>query len=232
VGAAPSSGGDQSLTELSGWTIDTNAPLPFSPFGLGGTYRGEPRWSYPSPWPGLHASHEAAVPDRLGMVVGHTRLLGGWINGNAGPMFCVNGNMGNMYLFTADGLLVSTLFHDIRLKPNWTAPVAVRNMDVTNVSLHDENFWPSITQTTDGKVVLVEGARTSLVRVDGLETLTRLPETKVSVTTDDLDRAHDWFVKSEQRRQQLRGTTILKVPQRKSAIRVDGRLDDWPISTD
>jgi hypothetical protein len=166
------------------------------------------------------------------MVVGHTRLLGGWINGNAGPMFCVNGNMGNMYLFTADGLLVSTLFHDIRLKPNWTAPVAVRNMDVTNVSLHDENFWPSITQTTDGKVVLVEGARTSLVRVDGLETLTRLPETKVSVTTDDLDRAHDWFVKSEQRRQQLRGTTILKVPQRKSAIRVDGRLDDWPISTD
>ena len=31
-------------------------------------------------------------------------------------MFCINGNMGNMYLITADGLFVATLFHDIRLK--------------------------------------------------------------------------------------------------------------------
>ena len=39
--------------------------------------------------------------------------------GDGGPMFCVNGNMGNMYLLTADGLFVATLFHDIRLRPNW-----------------------------------------------------------------------------------------------------------------
>ena len=165
-GHQPSSGGNQSLTEPGGWTITTNAPDPFSPYGLGGKFQGEPRWSYPSPWPGLHASHEAAVPDRPGMVVGHTRLLGGWVHGAAGPMFCINGNMGNMSLFTADGLFVSTLFHDIRLRPNWAAPVATRNMDVTDVSLHDENFWPSITQTTDGRVFVVDGGRTSLVRVE------------------------------------------------------------------
>jgi hypothetical protein len=138
------------------------------PIWLGGSFQGEPRWSYPSPWPGLHASHEAAVPDRPGMVVGHTRLLGDRIrtlqecrlslrestpfrgakgDNPIGPMFCSNGNMGNMYLITADGLFVATLFHDIRLKPNWAAPVATRNMDVTDVSLHDENFWPSITPT-------------------------------------------------------------------------------------
>ena len=101
-------------TEPGGWTINTIAPLPYSPYGLGGKFKGEPRWSYPSPWPGLHPSHEAAVPDQPGMVIGHTRLLGGWVQGKAGPMFCVNGNMGNMYLFTADGLFVSTLFHDSR----------------------------------------------------------------------------------------------------------------------
>ena len=74
-GHPPSSGGNQSLTDPGGWTIHANAPAPFSPYGLGGTFQGEARWSYPSPWPGLHASHEAAVPDRPGMVVGHTRLL-------------------------------------------------------------------------------------------------------------------------------------------------------------
>ncbi|MGB2823613.1 MAG: hypothetical protein WBF17_21715 [Phycisphaerae bacterium] len=231
-GPQPSSGGNQSLTEPGGWTVNTNAGEPFSPYGLGGKQNGEPRWSYPSAWPGLHASHEAAVPDRPGMVVGHTRLLGGWVQGKAGPMFCINGNMGNMYLITADGLFVSALFHDIRLRPNWAAPVAIRNMDVTNVSLHDENFWPSITQTADGRVFLVDGARTSLVRVDGLETLARLGDQTIVVTTGDLERAREWFARSEARRQQRRGSGILRVPLRKAAPQVDGRLDDWPATTD
>jgi len=231
-GRQPSSGGNQSLTEPGGWTVNTNASEPFSPYGLGGKLRGQPRWSYPSVWPGLHASHEAAVPDRPGMVVGHTRLLGGWIHGKVGPMFCVNGNMGNMYLLTADGLFVSTLFHDIRLRPNWAAPVAIRNMDVTDVSLHDENFWPSITQTAEGRVFLVDGARTSLVRVDGLETLTRLGDRAVTVTTGDLERARQWFARTEARRQQQRGSGILRVTQRWDAPQVDGMLNDWPATTD
>jgi hypothetical protein len=231
-GPAPSSGGDQSLTESGGWTITTNAPEPYSPYGLGGKFKGEPRWSYPSPWPGLHASHEAAVPDRPGMVVGHTRLLGGWVNGKAGPMFCVNGNMGNMYLVTADGLFVSSLFHDIRTRPNWAAPVATRNMDVTDVSLHDENFWPSITQVADGRIFVIDGARTSLVRIDGLETLTRLPESTINITVDDLKKAADWLVNAETRRQQQRGSGILKVVLRKTEPQVDGKLDDWPATTD
>lgn len=231
-GRTPSSGGNQSLTESGGWTITTNATEPFSPYGLGGKFRGEPRWSYPSPWPGLHASHEAAVPDQPGMVVGHTRLLGGWVNGQAGPMFCVNGNMGNMYLITADGMFVSTLFHDIRLKPNWAAPVATRNMDVTDVSLHDENFWPSITQTADGRVFLVDGARTSLVRVDGLDSVRRLPESSLTVTPDDLQKAREWFARAESRRQQERGTGVLAVSRRKTAPQVDGKLDDWPTTTE
>ena len=57
-------------------------------------------------------------------------------------------------------------------------PAATRGMDVTDVSLHDENFWPSITQTPDGQVYLVDGGRTSLVRVDGLDTIRRLPESR------------------------------------------------------
>jgi len=230
-GTPPSSGGDQTLY-ADGWTMHSNAPHPFSNFGLGGTYKGEPRWSYPSPWPGLHASHEAAIPDRPGQVVGHTRLLGDWISGPAGPMFGLNGNMGNMYLLTADGLFVATLFHDIRLRPNWAAPVASRNMEVTDVSLHDENFWPSMTQTRDGKVFLIDGGRTSLVRVDGLDTLRRLPEQKIVVTTGDLDKAREWSARAELARQKARGTGILAVTLRADAPTVDGNLADWPATAD
>ena len=137
-----------------------------------------------------------------------------------------------MYLFTADGLFVSTLFHDIRLRPNWASPVATRNMDVTDVSLHDENFWPSITQTADGRVFLVDGGRTSLVRVDELETLKRLPKQTITVTADDLQRARDWFAQAEARRQQLRGSGVLSVPLRETGPQVDGQLDDWSATTD
>ena len=105
-------------------------------------------------------------------------------------------------------------------------------MEVTDVSLHDENFWPSITQTVDGRVFLVDGGRTSLVRVEGLETLARLPETTLTVTSDDLQRARDWFAKAEARRQRQRGSGILSVPLLKTGPQVDGQLNDWPATTD
>ena len=231
-GLPPSSGGGQTLQDPTGWTIATNAPAPFSPYGIGGIYQGEPRWSYPSAWPGLHASHEAPVPDRPGMVIGHTRLLGGLIQGRAGPMFCVNGNMGNMYLFTADGLFVATLFNDSRTKTKWATPVAVRDMDVTELTLKDENFWPSITQAPDGKVFLVDGGFTSLIRVDGLESIQPLPEQTLTVTAADLDKARAWFARAEAARQKTRGSGTLRVPVVKPAPTVDGKLADWPATTD
>jgi hypothetical protein len=231
-GPPPSSGGNQTLYAEGFWTIHANAPPPFSPFSLGGSFQGEPRWSYPSPWPGLHASHEAAVPDQPGQVIGHTRLLGDCIQSKVGPVFGINGNMGNMYLFTADGLFVSTLFHDIRLRPNWAAPVAVRNMDVTDVSLHDENFWPSMTQTPDGKVFVIDGSRTSLVRVDGLDTLQRLPDQTLTVTAQDIDKSRAWFDRAEIKRQQQRGAGILTVALRSSGPTIDGSTDDWPADTE
>ena len=83
--------------------------------------------------------------------------------------------MGNMYLFTADGLFVATLFQDVRQGKSWAMPAAERGMLLNDLTLHDENFWPSITQTADGQVYLVDGADTSLVRVDGLDSIRRLP---------------------------------------------------------
>ncbi len=189
-GRQPSSGGNQSLTEAGRLDDQHECVGAVLAVRIG---RQLPR---PSRVGAIPASGPACTP----VTKRPCRIVPAWssatpgcwavgFKARLGPMFCINGNMGNMYLFTADGLFVSTLFHDIRLRPNWAAPVADRNMDVTDVSLHDENFWPSITQTADGQVFLVDGGRTSLVRVDGLETLTRLPEQTITVTADDLQRA-------------------------------------------
>lgn len=224
-----SSGGDQALVHENGWTVLTVAAKPFAPESMGGVFRGKPKWSYPSLWPGLHASHEAPTPDRPGELIGTTRLLGGFVtprNSDAGPLWCVNGNMGNMYLLSADGLFVATLFRDIRQGKTWSMPTARRGMLLNDISLHDENFWPSIVQTADGGIYLVDGARTSLVRVDGLETIRRLPASEFKVGAKDLAAAQAWQIRNEAERQSRSGIPTLKVAIRNEALPV-GSPEAW-----
>jgi NHL repeat len=227
---ATSSGGEQALLADNGWAVLTVAPKPFAPQSVGGAFRGEAKWSYPSLWPGLHASHESPPPEAPGEIIGTTRLLGGFVTpkaGDAGPLWAVNGNMGDMYLFTADGLFVATLFKDVRQGKSWAMPGAERGMILNDLTLHDENFWPSMTQTEDGRVYLVDGANTSLVRVDGLESIRRLPECLLSVSADNLRKAQDYLLRREELRQKNQGKGVLTVALREKAPVVDGKLDDW-----
>ena len=102
----PSSDGGGQVLYSPQATVMTTAPLPFSRDGVGGIDSSNHRWSYPSLWPGLHPAHSAPIPDHPGELVGTTRLLGGFINPpgtDTGPLWGINGNFGNMYLFTADG---------------------------------------------------------------------------------------------------------------------------------
>lgn len=222
-----SSGGDQALVHPDGWSVITLGVGAYSPYSLCGVFQGEPRWSYPSPWPGLHASHEAAVPDHPGEVIGSTRLLGGFIKSAVGPLWCVNGNMGPMYLFTADGLFVQTLFKDIRTGRHWAMPRSERGMKLNELSPHDENFFPSIGQTPDGRVYLIDGGRSSLVKLEGLDSLKRLPDREVTVTEADLAKAREWTLASEAQRQSALGHKTLELPITANAPTIDGKLDDW-----
>jgi len=225
-----SSGGDQALWHETGWTILTTPSAPFSPYGVAGVFKGKTRWSYPSLWPGLHASHDSPPPSFPGILIGTTRLLGDFVtphSGDAGPLWCINGNQGNMYLFTADGLFVTELFKDVRRGPTWSMPIAQRGMLLNDLTLHDENFWPSISQTKDGLVYLIDGGRSSIVRVEGLETIRRLPDTTIVVSAEDLANARLCFFQSESERQKSQGSGVMKVQLRKTAPILDGSLDDW-----
>jgi hypothetical protein len=222
-------GGGQSLPGKGGWTMVYPAPRPFEPYGLGGVKDGVPMWSYPSLWPGLHASHGAPRPRLPGEMIGTTRLLGPPFEPGkgTGQMFALNGNMGNFYLMTMDGLFVATLFHDIRLKPVWSFPRAQKELLLNETSLHDESFWPFITQTSDGKIYAsVNG---SIVRVDGLEKVRRLSSSTLNVTAAMLEDAGRYFVQREAQRQahEAQSAAPLVVALRAQAPVLDGKLDDW-----
>ena len=227
-----SSGGGQVLHAENGWTVLTVAPKPFAKESMGGALNGKAVWSYPSVWPGLHASHIAAMPEFPGELIGTTRLIGPMIKphgSDAGQIWAINGNKGNMYMMTTDGLFVATLFRDCRIpEAAWdTKPKAERGMLLNDVTNGTESFWPSLTQTKDGDVYLITNWP-SIIKVEGLESIRRIDLKTVTVTTETLVAAQDYFVRSETKRQQQDQTQdTLVVPIRKTAPTVDGKLDDW-----
>jgi len=226
-----SSGGGQVVLGKSGWTIFTTAPKPFAPQSMGGAFNGRAVWSYPSAWPGLHASHAAPLPEVPGELIGTTRLLGYPVtprSPDAGEIWAVNGNKGNIYLFTTDGLFVATLFKDCRTA-SWSMPAAARGMLVNDATISEEDFWPSITQVQDGTVYLVIGVHTTctLVKVEGLESIRRLPDASLSVTAEQLAAAQKYFLERDAERLARQGRDTMKVAIRAAPPKIDGNLDDW-----
>ncbi|HET6246632.1 MAG TPA: PA14 domain-containing protein [Tepidisphaeraceae bacterium] len=225
-----SSGGGQALIDRDGRFVLTVAPKPFAPQSMGGGSNGRATWSYPSLWPGLHASHNAPLPDRPGELIGTTRLLGTTVTpagSDAGEIWAINGNKGNIYLFTTDGLFVATLFKDGRTAA-WSFPTNARDMPVNDASLTEENFWPSITQTADGKIYL-PAYNGSIVRLDGLEKIHRLPDMALEISPAQLAAAGAYFAQEELQRQtaQKKGPATLTISIRKNPPPVDGKLDAW-----
>lgn len=225
-----SSGGNQVLTSPDGWSVITLGIAPFDARSLSGAKDRVPMWSYPSPWPGLHASHRAPRPDRAGQLIGTTRLMGGFFEpegSQVGPLWAINSNHGRVSVFTQDGLLVATLFEDMREGKAWRMPSAARNMSLEGMTLGEENFWPTITSTSDGKAYIVDGARSAIIRLDGLETARRIPNSEVTVSKEDLEKCRVWALEVEAARQQASGGGVLKVAMANNAPIVDGLLTDW-----
>lgn len=231
VGILPptSSGGAQVLSSANGSNIITLGIKPYSALSLSGTKDGVVKWTYPDLWPGLHASHVAPIADRAGMLIGTTRLLGGLIdfkNRQIPSVWAINGNHGNVYVFTDDGLFVATLFKDKGVGRGWKMKEPQRNMRVDTLTLDEENFYPTITKTADEKVYMIDGTRSAIVRLDGLETIRRLPDSFIEVSISDIQKIKAAAL-ADARNQNEQQTKVLYVPIFKSKPVVDGSLDDW-----
>lgn len=229
-----SSGGSTYMLMPDNRVIAYPPTKPYSNYGLGGGMAGnDADWSYPNMWPGLHPSHNSATPQFPGMVIGPTRLIGEPVtprNSDIGPLWFLNANMGNIYVFTSDGLFVTELFHDSRTTTHWRMPIAKRGMRVDHLTLGDETFWPTVTQVVDDGDVYIctgPGSASTLVQVHNLDKAKRLPTQSLAVDQDMLKECLNWQVQSEAARLASQVPSRITVPISSKSITVDGKLDEW-----
>jgi hypothetical protein len=191
------SGGGQVIAALNGWTVFTFPPKPLPGCYLAGCKDRRLNWTYPDEFLGLHSSHHSKPPRHPGEVIGTTRLLGhSFLAPRSGDqqaepieIWAINGNYGNIFLFTTDGLFVATLFQDSRSAEPWPNEER-RGFEPEDLSLDEECFFSSIQQMADGRVYLVAGKSFSgIFEITGLDTIRRLPEQSLTITAEDVAAA-------------------------------------------
>lgn len=198
---------------------------------VGYSPEGEEQWIYHSEWPSLHAGHASPQsPQFSGQVIATTRMIGDSFTppeGDAGPLWAINGNRGLIYLFTADGFLVDTLFNYRNQGRLWNFPEHDRGMDVTDANLGDETFNPTLVQFDDGGVYLNAGkTSSSITKVNGLESIQRFDAAPVSITIDDLNKIKQYNLDLAAWERSKEGSSELRIPKA-SPITIDGEVEEW-----
>ena len=230
---SPSTGGNQLLIDEDGNAFSTVGVCPLPNYSITGGRGGRPTWSYPNLWPGLHAGHTAPIPDTPGRVTAATRLMGGFIRpegSQVGPLVGVNGNHGDFYLFTSDGLFAATVFEDARKGRRWDMPDVRRGMDMTGISPCDEHFWPTLNQTPRGIYVVAGKDSSSVIRLEGLETLRPIAPQRLVVTDKTLADIRLRREANEAARRRREGTGALRLPVGEAPL-LDGDLSDWDAAS-
>ena len=192
--------------------------------GLTSAWRNDKRiWNYPT--------RDGAPPQYPGDVVDPTRLLGPVVTatkGEAGQWYAVNAEKGNMFLFTADGLLIDELGGDMRLKPLIRYPQDKRGMVFEDVSFEDEHFHPTVTQTKDGEIYLVAGKQhSSIFRLDGFEKIRRREYGDVQLSAAAIAAMPETLVTTA--RKQGRSTAWVNLQSQSPTV--DGKLNEWGDGT-
>lgn len=147
--------------------------------GLSGYKDGHLRWT-------MKSQGISIPPSGPGDIEEPKRMLGYPVKpaaGQAGYMVARYSYMGEIYIYTTDGLLVTTLGGDTRLEPFWPYPKQKLGMAITGLSFDAEQFWPFMFSADDGNIYLSVGKwHTSIVRLDGLDSIRRVDLGDVKVT--------------------------------------------------
>lgn len=178
-------------------------------------------WSYPARW---DYNDAAQGPGDMNNA---TRALGPVMKapaGEAGDFIAWNGEKGNIFLLTTDGLFIQQLGGDMRTHPLLRLPQAKRGMRVDGYSFEDEHFHPTMTRTAAGDIFLVAGKEhSSIFRVTGWDSVKRRDFARVTLAQSALAALPE--TKTIAARQQ--GRQRLKVALRGDGLTVDGQLSEW-----
>lgn len=168
-----------------------NGDVALSPDGwfvadMSGYKDGQLRWRIPT-------RPSSLPPTGTGDIQDPKRMLGYPVRpaaGQAGYLVARYSYMGEIYIYTVDGLLVSTLGGDTRSAPFWPYPNQTRGMEITGLSFDAEQFWPFMFGEDDGNVYLAVGKwHTSIVRLDGLASIQRVDLGDLTVSQQQIAEA-------------------------------------------
>ena len=143
-----------------------------------------------------------------------------------GHVVAMQGNKGQSFLWSEDGLFVSPLFKDSRESPQGWGAKEEFGADWTNISLYDECFGGMMARQDDGVVRYLFGRNgCQVVRVEGLETVKRLDAGTVTLANTNPKRERGPAASlSPNRPSELR---VPDVRGRFPAFKVDGDAVEW-----
>jgi hypothetical protein len=179
--------------------------------------------TYPLDSMGVHASMRSPAP-RPGETRGELCYAGtGTIPGDLGPIVATQGNMGQMFVFSGDGLFVCSLFKDVRQGPRPWPAEAKKGTDFSDCSMVQEPFVGCLAVQNDGQTRIVFGRTAANVCVvEGLERAKRFGP--LSVQFDPSAPA------GQPQREAAAEAEPLRAPRLADGgtIAIDGDLADWP----
>lgn len=186
---------------------------------------GKVLWTYPSDYVSVHGSHKAPAP-RPGLLIGPSSFYGGAVvSKEVGEVFYLNGNLGQNFLFTEDGLWVQSLWNDCR---GWfdVPAQAIPGMPCDAMTAGGESFGGWFCRTEDGKYHVIGGGTAAITyALSGLDSLKRF-SASVEVKQADLAAADALRVRRAARSMQAKLCTIAAAA---TPPPLDGDLAGWKM---
>ncbi len=185
-------------------------------------------WTYPQKWVGVHDSQVAPL-HKPGQMIGALGFIGQEDVPGIGETFMLNGNKGEWYLFTDDGLLAATIWQDYRNPGaiSWNFPEAKRGLSLDGLTIGEEHFGGGFVRTKDGKFYLIAGHNhNSIVELLGLESMKR-QQGSMAVTPQDMIAAEQWNMRQAIRNAQVEAPKFIRASTIATPIKPDGDLTEW-----
>ena len=182
------SGGGHVLDTGDGWAVSMPPTTSLKYGYLTGARDGLRRWHYPAVSTGVHGGYHSPRSFRPGELQGLTRLAGGVLRpkGTRETLWSAVSTQGRIHVLTSDGLFVASLFQDFRQGKSGP-PTSERGTLLDATTLGQDCFFAALHQSEGGIYAVAGHDATFIVRVDGLESIRRLPEQQVTVTAEALD---------------------------------------------
>jgi hypothetical protein len=132
--------------------------------------------------------------------------------------------MGEIYIYSVDGILITTLGADARSAPFWPYSEQKIGMAIEGLSFDAEQFWPFMFGLNDGNVYFSVGKwHCSIVRLDGLDKVRRVNLGAVNATAEMIAAATPARVEKASKNAMRDEISVSSIH-----ARIDGDLSEWP----